>query len=600
MIILSFISLLKEIDAKLLLFINGAHSDFADVLMFGVSNKYTWIPLYLLILWLVWKHYGKKGIWVVLSFALAVTLADQISVHLFKNVFQRYRPCHNLDLQGLLHLVNGKCGGKFGFVSSHAANTAAVATVGIFFFRKHAKWIVWVLLGYTLLNCYSRVYMGVHYPSDVVGGFFLGVAGGLIASIIVTFVGKMKKNIFATIVLVFIGLNAQPQQYGCTDPIALNFDSLATHNDGSCEYEASSVTPSESISLPSVMQETSGLMYFNNTFWTHNDDTDTHLYSFQTTNTDDYVEYLLQNVINIDWEEITQDSNYVYLGDVGNNSNGNRTDLKILRIEKQSLLNHTPVVDTISFFYSDQSDFSGSGSNNTDFDCEAFVVFGDSIFLFTKQWIGEKTKVYSFPKTPGTYEAVHIEEYDVQGLITGACFHEDKNIVVLCGYSPTLDPFIYILYDFQMNRFFSGNKRMISLQLPFHQVEAITSEDFYTFYVTNEYFSFGSITTHQKIHCLDLGPFFSDYLGTSNMREPELIPEKIRVFPNPATDILYVDMPKDAGGFAHFEIFDLQGRLLAKGRLHGNSIDVSSLTQGMYIVTLETGGQRHSVKLERE
>jgi endonuclease/exonuclease/phosphatase family metal-dependent hydrolase len=73
-----------------------------------------------------------------------------------------------------------------------------------------------------------------------------------------------------------------------------------------------------------------------------------------------------------------------------------------------------------------------------------------------------------------------------------------------------------------------------------------------------------------------------------------------KVFPNPATDKLYVDMPKDAGGFAHYEIFDLQGRLLSKGRLHGNSIDVSGFSQGMYILTIETGGHRHSVKWVRE
>ncbi len=77
-------------------------------------------------------------------------------------------------------------------------------------------------------------------------------------------------------------------------------------------------------------------------------------------------------------------------------------------------------------------------------------------------------------------------------------------------------------------------------------------------------------------------------------------PADFTVFPNPATDILYMDMSKDAGGFAHYEIFDLTGRLLAKGRLHGNSIDVSGFSQGMYILTIEVGGHRHSVKWVRE
>jgi len=176
---LNILQSLKDIDISMLLTINGANNSFFDSVMYTITNKFTWIPLYLLLLWLSWKYYGKQALWVIIAIILSVIIADLVSVHLFKNVFQRYRPCHNIDLQGLLHLVNGKCGGKYGFISSHACNTAAVATSTIFFFGKKFKWMIIVMILYALLNSYSRVYLGVHYPSDVLGGIVVGSLLGL-------------------------------------------------------------------------------------------------------------------------------------------------------------------------------------------------------------------------------------------------------------------------------------------------------------------------------------------------------------------------------------------------------------------------------------
>lgn len=179
MVVLTFIQTLKSADTDLLLTINGAHSSFFDVLMYGISNKFIWIPLYVLLMYISFRVYGKKAFMIIGGMILAVVISDQISVHLFKNIFLRYRPCHNIDLQGLLHLVNDKCGGKFGFISSHACNTATVATMSILFFGKKFKWLVVVVILYALLNSYSRVYLGVHYPSDVIAGMMVGVLLGL-------------------------------------------------------------------------------------------------------------------------------------------------------------------------------------------------------------------------------------------------------------------------------------------------------------------------------------------------------------------------------------------------------------------------------------
>lgn len=313
-----------------------------------------------------------------------------------------------------------------------------------------------------------------------------------------------------------VGFYANAQLAGCTDPLANNYSSDATINNGSCTYGSRSVSAVTSYELPEIIEETSGLIYWNDKIWTHNDDTDINLYSFDFENVSDYNAYELTGTYNIDQEEISQDSNYVYVGDFGNNVSGNRTNLKILRIEKQSLLAGSPVIDTIYFVYSNQTNFEASGANNTDFDCESFIVSTDSIYLFTKQWVSEKTTVYSLSKYPGEHIAHYKNEFDVSGLITGAVYDRARRYVVLCGYSSTVQPFFYLLYDFKGNDFFSGNKRKISFSKPLHQVEGITTKNGLIYYASNEKLV-KVITIKPKIHKVDLSPYLSTYLNSMHL-----------------------------------------------------------------------------------
>jgi undecaprenyl-diphosphatase len=170
---------LKEIDTWLLLQINGFHFEWLDFLMYHITLPLTWLPFYILIICLLIKQYKKNAIWIIVFAFITMGICDLISVHLFKNVFQRYRPCHNLHLQNVLHIVNNTRGGLYSFVSGHAANS-----FGILFFltpmlriKIRALWYAVIL--WAVLLSFSRIYMGVHYPFDVLGGAILGSLLGL-------------------------------------------------------------------------------------------------------------------------------------------------------------------------------------------------------------------------------------------------------------------------------------------------------------------------------------------------------------------------------------------------------------------------------------
>ncbi|HEY6144455.1 MAG TPA: T9SS C-terminal target domain-containing protein [Flavobacterium sp.] len=316
----------------------------------------------------------------------------------------------------------------------------------------------------------------------------------------------MKKTILFFLLLVS---SSYSQIQGCTDALAKNFNPKATTNDGSCVYHSAKIKPQSALQLSDTLIETSGLIAFDNLLWTHNDDHDTNIYGMDS-NGKIKKKIKLENVVNTDWEDISQDDNYIYVGDFGNNYLGNRRDLNILRVEKKSFLLNQPVIDTISFFYSNQTDFTIQEPNSTNFDCEAFVISQDSIYLFTKQWSQNKTSIYTLPKTPGNHIAQLKETLDVEGLVTGATV-TPKNEIVLCGYTKytqLFGSFLYLLYDFKKYDFSSGNQRRISISLSFHQIEGIATFDGKLFYITNESFVMRPIANNpQQIHTVDLSSY---------------------------------------------------------------------------------------------
>jgi undecaprenyl-diphosphatase len=164
---------LNQIDTALFLSLNGWHNHFFDVLMVYISSKLFWLPFYIFLLYLIIKEYKWKSLVILLFTAVLITLTDQTSVQLFKNVFQRLRPCHDPELQLMVHTVE-YCGGLYGFVSSHATNYFGIIVFVSGLLKNRYKWLLWVLILWGVLIIYSRIYLGVHYPGDVIAGAILG------------------------------------------------------------------------------------------------------------------------------------------------------------------------------------------------------------------------------------------------------------------------------------------------------------------------------------------------------------------------------------------------------------------------------------------
>ncbi len=170
--------LLVSFDTWLFLFLNSLHIEALDPIMVIISGKFTWIPLYVILLLLIIKKHQIKSMLIIIPFiVLLITSSDQISVHLFKNIFERLRPCHNTDLNDFIHLL-GNCGGKYGFLSSHASNTFALASFLILLMKQRTY--LYALIFWASLVSYSRIYLGVHYPADILAGACLGTLIGII------------------------------------------------------------------------------------------------------------------------------------------------------------------------------------------------------------------------------------------------------------------------------------------------------------------------------------------------------------------------------------------------------------------------------------
>ena len=176
---------LEALDREAFLAINGWHAPWSDGPMLVLSDMITWFTFYLVFLFLIKRRFYRRGLWWAIPvLGLMILCSDKGSVILFKETVQRLRPCHEPTLQGMVHLVKEGCGGRFGFVSSHASNHFAIALFMIGVLGGRPRWAIPALLAWASLVAYSRVYLGVHYPGDVLVGGLYGAFVGILFAVL--------------------------------------------------------------------------------------------------------------------------------------------------------------------------------------------------------------------------------------------------------------------------------------------------------------------------------------------------------------------------------------------------------------------------------
>lgn len=171
------IQILNQIDTQIFLFFNEMHTTFGDYFMSIFTGKWIWVPMYASILFVLFKNYDWKVVLgCIITIVLTITFADQVCASLIRPAVERYRPSNlNSPIVDLVHIVNDRRGGQYGFPSCHASNSFGLALYVILVFRKH--WLSLFILSWAIVNCYTRIYLGLHYPGDLLVGGLVGCTG---------------------------------------------------------------------------------------------------------------------------------------------------------------------------------------------------------------------------------------------------------------------------------------------------------------------------------------------------------------------------------------------------------------------------------------
>lgn len=351
--------------------------------------------------------------------------------------------------------------------------------------------------------------------------------------------------------------------------------------------------------LPGTVSETSGLIFYNNRLITHNDSgNEAKLFEIDTTSLQVFREVVVSNAQNVDWEDMAQDEHYIYIGDFGNNL-GMRRDLKVYRISKEEYATSDRVsAEVISFEYEDQEDFSNNG--NSDWDAEALFVIGNELVVLTKQWLAYGTSAYGIPKIPGEYIARKLDEFPINGLVTGATLNPNIGELYLIGHSFTLNPFLLRIKGVTQTTIFTTEMERLNLDIGPAQMEGITYRDNESYFLSSEMFSRTnpSITTkpilfsfnNKSIQAGEEIPM-DDPIDSED--SPEELLEELLLFKRFGSDMLEYRLATTESVYG-YAIFDTSGRRIQHKIRPGvpeSTIDVSTLKSAIYYLTFYFGNK---------
>ncbi|MBV7268089.1 T9SS type A sorting domain-containing protein [Winogradskyella luteola] len=321
--------------------------------------------------------------------------------------------------------------------------------------------------------------------------------------------------------------------------------------------------------LDTALSETSGLLYINNTLITHNDTASTNqLFDVDTETGAVTRTVTITNASNTDWEDLTHDDTYIYIGDFGNYQ-GDRTNLKVYRITiADYFASNSITAEIINFSYSNQTDFTTSPLA-TNFDAEGLIHYNNTLYVFSKNWLDGNTNIYELPKTPGTHSISLVDTITAQGLVSGATYNPLDGSIFLTGYDSN-GAFLIQLSGYSSGLFSNGSVVKTSIAVPTNyspQIEGIIPINATEYYVSAEEISGNASGLYS--------------FNTSTLSISDVDIKDVSFYPNPAKGLITINR----NGF-ETKIYSTLGELVMISSK--KEIDISNLAPNIYLVKIES------------